>query len=168
MEHGGKCHVATFGCRVNQADSEGILETLRERNLEPTQTHTDADVVVINSCTVTHRSDADIRKLVNRVHRENPAARVVVAGCYAQREPEALVQLAEARGTPVIISSCYESAVGRAALVRFAAAVAPDATHGLGTGPAFAADFEGWLRTDSEHLIASDGALPKEAEWVTC
>ena len=80
----------------------------------------------------------------------------------------ALVQLAEARGTPVIISSCYESAVGRAALVRFAAAVAPDVTHGLGTGPAFAADFEGWLRTDSEHLIASDGALPKEAEWVTC
>ncbi|MEC8253455.1 MAG: enolase C-terminal domain-like protein [Planctomycetota bacterium] len=80
----------------------------------------------------------------------------------------ALVQLAEARGTPVIISSCYESAVGRAALVRFAAAVAPDATHGLGTGPAFAADFEGWLRADGEHLIASDGALPKEAEWVTC
>ena len=50
----------------------------------------------------------------------------------------------------------------------FAAAVAPDATHGLGTGPAFAADSEGWPRADGEHLIASDGALPKEAEWVTC
>ena len=80
----------------------------------------------------------------------------------------ALIHLAEARDTPVIISSCYESAVGRTALVRFAAAVAPDATHGLGTGPAFAADFEGWLRTDGEYLIASDGALPQEAEWVTC
>ena len=80
----------------------------------------------------------------------------------------ALVQLAEARGTPVVISSCYESAVGRAALVRFAAAVAPDVTHGLGTGSAFAADYVGWLRADGEHLIASDGALPEEAEWVTC
>jgi threonylcarbamoyladenosine tRNA methylthiotransferase MtaB len=89
----GKCFVATFGCRVNQADSEDYLRILKSKNYQPTRTHTEADLVVINSCTVTHRSDTDIRKLVHRVERENPAAKVIVAGCYAQRDPEALVQL---------------------------------------------------------------------------
>lgn len=98
----GTCFVATFGCRVNQADSEGILATLAGRGLTPTERPADAEVVVINSCTVTHRSDADIRKLVNRVHRENPAARVVVTGCYAQRDPGALVQL---RGTSAVVGT---------------------------------------------------------------
>lgn len=88
-----RCHVATFGCRVNQADSEGILTTLAERGYTPSDSHLDAEVVVINSCTVTHRSDADVRKLVHRIERENPKAKVVVAGCYAQRAPEALVAL---------------------------------------------------------------------------
>ena len=93
MTDAGKCYVATFGCRVNQADSEEYVETLKTKNFVPTNSHIDADVVVVNSCTVTHRSDADIRKLVNRVQRENPDAKVVVTGCYAQRDPEALVQL---------------------------------------------------------------------------
>lgn len=104
-----KCHVATFGCRVNQADSEGILDTLRARDLEPSASHNDAEIVVINSCTVTHRSDADIRKLVNRVHRENPDAKVVVTGCYAQREPEALVQLG---GTSAVVGHSDREQLG--------------------------------------------------------
>jgi len=94
------CHVATFGCRVNQADSEGIAEALGAREFARSPSHADADLVVINSCTVTHRSDADIRKLVNRVQRENPDAKVVVTGCYAQRDPDALVQLA---GTSAVV-----------------------------------------------------------------
>ena len=94
------CHVATFGCRVNQADSEAIVETLAARDLHASSSHADADVVVINSCTVTHRSDADIRKLVNRVNRDNPGAKVIVTGCYAQRAPEALVQLG---GTSAVV-----------------------------------------------------------------
>jgi len=93
MTGAGKCYVATFGCRVNQADSEEYVETLKAKDYMPTNSHEDADVVVVNSCTVTHRSDADIRKLVNRVQRENPDAKVIVTGCYAQRDPEALVQL---------------------------------------------------------------------------
>ncbi|MCC7386373.1 MAG: tRNA (N(6)-L-threonylcarbamoyladenosine(37)-C(2))-methylthiotransferase MtaB [Deltaproteobacteria bacterium] len=88
-----KCHVATFGCRVNQADTEGILSTLVERGLVPSDSPRDAEVVVINSCTVTHRSDADVRKLVHRIQRENPTAKVIIAGCLAQRDPEALVGL---------------------------------------------------------------------------
>ena len=72
---------------ANQADS-GIRRNLKGKDYVPTSSHVDADVVVVNSCTVTHRSDADIRKLVNRVQRENPDAKVIVTGCYAQRDPE--------------------------------------------------------------------------------
>ncbi len=85
--------VQTFGCRVNQADSAGIAAELDALHLTRSRSHLDADVVVLNTCTVTHRSDADVRKAVHRLERENPGAKVIVTGCYAQREPEALVQL---------------------------------------------------------------------------
>lgn len=86
----GRYFVSTFGCRVNQADSQGLEHELEGARLERATSHRDADVVVINTCTVTHRSDTDVRKLVHRIKRENPAAEVVVTGCYAQRDPEAL------------------------------------------------------------------------------
>lgn len=86
-----RVHLATFGCRVNQADSEGIRAALLSRGLDLADAHDHADVVVINSCTVTHRSDSDLRKLVARVHRDNPGARVVVTGCAAQRDPASAV-----------------------------------------------------------------------------
>ena len=86
-------YVHTFGCRVNQADSAGIAAELEKTDLPRTDTYRDARIVVLNTCTVTHRSDADVRKAVRRVKRENPNAKVIVTGCYAQRDPEALVQL---------------------------------------------------------------------------
>jgi len=77
-----------------------------------------------------------------------------------------LVELAQTSGVPCVVSSAYECAVGRAALVRFAAQVAPDTTHGLGTGPAFARDFEGWVTERGERLTAASGELPEEDAWV--
>jgi len=85
---------------VNQADSEGIVAELAARGLASADDHKSADVVIINSCTVTHRSDADVRKLVARVHRENPGAKVVITGCYAQRDPDALVKI---KGTSAVV-----------------------------------------------------------------
>ncbi|MBI2378235.1 MAG: tRNA (N(6)-L-threonylcarbamoyladenosine(37)-C(2))-methylthiotransferase MtaB [Deltaproteobacteria bacterium] len=93
-----RCHVATFGCRVNQADAEGILSALESSTFEHTSSPRDADLVIIQSCTVTHRSDADIRKLVHRIERENPRARVIVSGCYAQRDPDAVAALSGVHG----------------------------------------------------------------------
>jgi len=52
-----------------------------------------ADVVILNTCTVTAAADEDVRKSIHRVHRENPAARILVTGCYAQRAPEELAGL---------------------------------------------------------------------------
>lgn len=77
------------------------------------------------------------------------------------------LRIAGERALPVVISSAFESAVGRADLVRFAARVAPDVAHGLGTGPAFAEDFSGWLRSEGESLTSGTGELP-EGEWVAC
>lgn len=78
---------------MNQADSAGIAAELEEKALARANSHEDAEIVVLNTCTVTHRSDADVRKAVRRVKRENPNAKVIVTGCYAQRAPDDLVQL---------------------------------------------------------------------------
>jgi len=91
-------HIATYGCRVNQADSAALAQRLDAESWDRVGDERDADVVVVNTCTVTHRSDADVRKAVHRIRRTNPAAKVVVTGCMAQRVPDELVQLGGVRG----------------------------------------------------------------------
>src|ERR1700733_1111818 len=61
--------------------------------LDPAANSSEAQLVVLNSCTVTSFADEDVRKAIHRVHRENPAARILVTGCYAQRAPEELSAL---------------------------------------------------------------------------
>jgi threonylcarbamoyladenosine tRNA methylthiotransferase MtaB len=81
-----KYAVVTFGCRVNQADSLAIEAQLRAKgatNVAPE----DADVVVVNSCSVTATADQGTRQVIRRIVRANPDVRVVVTGCYATREP---------------------------------------------------------------------------------
>jgi len=63
------------------------------KGLRPTAAARDAELVVLNSCTVTASADEDVRKAVHRVHRENPAAQILVTGCYAQRAPEEIALL---------------------------------------------------------------------------
>jgi threonylcarbamoyladenosine tRNA methylthiotransferase MtaB len=78
--------VVTFGCRVNQADSLAIEAALRARGAEPAPSE-EADVVVVNSCSVTATADQGTRQAVRRVARVNPSARIIVTGCYATRSP---------------------------------------------------------------------------------
>jgi len=85
--------VLTFGCRSNQADGAAIRKSFLGRGMIESESFTAADIVVVNTCTVTHRSDKQARQAVRRVHRENPAARIVVAGCYAQRDSGAAADL---------------------------------------------------------------------------
>jgi threonylcarbamoyladenosine tRNA methylthiotransferase MtaB len=82
--------ICTFGCRCNQADSGAIRESLLRKGLLETAGHSEADLVVINTCTVTQRTDQQVRQMVRRVQRDNPCARLVVTGCYAERDPYAL------------------------------------------------------------------------------
>lgn len=83
-------HTLTLGCKLNSFDSAAIEGELASRGFRATADATAADVVVINSCTVTHRADADARKLVRRIRRGNPGCRLLVTGCYAERDAEAL------------------------------------------------------------------------------
>lgn len=85
--------IKNFGCRATQADGAGIAASLAERGLQRIDDHSAADVVVVNTCTVTAEADRHARKYIRRAHRENPAAEILVTGCYAQRSPDDLAAL---------------------------------------------------------------------------
>jgi len=87
-----KFALRTFGCRANQADSFEIEESLRAAGGVPAGVD-DADVVVVNTCSVTGAADRDARNLVRRISARNPAARIFVTGCYATRAPGAVAGL---------------------------------------------------------------------------
>ncbi|MBZ5725958.1 MAG: tRNA (N(6)-L-threonylcarbamoyladenosine(37)-C(2))-methylthiotransferase MtaB [Acidobacteriia bacterium] len=89
----GKFFVQNFGCRATQADGAALESLLAAKGLAPAQERSDADLVVLNTCTVTSAADDDVRQTIRRVHRENPAARILVTGCYAQRAPQELAAL---------------------------------------------------------------------------
>jgi len=93
MKSADSFFLCTFGCRCNQADSAEIRSHLCASSLQETGDQRDAGLIVINSCTVTRRADQQVRQKVRRLHRENPHARIVVAGCYAERDPETLAAI---------------------------------------------------------------------------
>jgi threonylcarbamoyladenosine tRNA methylthiotransferase MtaB len=88
-----KFFVQNFGCRATQADGAALESLLSAKGLEAAAERSHADLVVLNTCTVTSAADDDVRQTVRRVHRENPCARILVTGCYAQRAPEELAAL---------------------------------------------------------------------------
>jgi threonylcarbamoyladenosine tRNA methylthiotransferase MtaB len=87
-----KFTIVTFGCRVNQADSLHLEESLRRQGAEPA-TAESADLVIVNTCSVTASADQGARQTIRRIARANPSARIVATGCYASREPAALAAL---------------------------------------------------------------------------
>jgi threonylcarbamoyladenosine tRNA methylthiotransferase MtaB len=112
--------VENFGCRAARADGEAVSDRLRAAGLcedEPSA----ADVVVVNTCSVTAEADRAARAFIRRTHRQNPAAKVVVTGCYAQRAPE---ELAGLKGVAAVVGNSHKALapeiilglLGRAAL----------------------------------------------------
>jgi len=87
-----KYSVITFGCRVNQADSLGFEEELRAAGAESSPAAA-ADLVIVNTCSVTATSDQGARQTIRRVARDNPSARIVVTGCYATSRPDEIAAL---------------------------------------------------------------------------
>ena len=87
-----KYAIVTFGCRVNQADSLVIEGQLRGRGATPAAPE-HADLVVVNTCSVTASADQGARQTIRRIVRSNPHVRVVVTGCYATRRPDDLREL---------------------------------------------------------------------------
>jgi threonylcarbamoyladenosine tRNA methylthiotransferase MtaB len=89
-----KFFVQNFGCRATQADGAALESLLAGKGLLAAGERAGADLVVLNTCTVTSAADDDVRQTIRRVHRENPEAKILVTGCYAQRAPEELAALA--------------------------------------------------------------------------
>src|SRR6476646_9875435 len=85
--------VHSFGCRATQADGAALDRQLASQGLSHASSAQEADIVVLNTCTVTAAADQDARSSIRRIHRENPAAKIMVTGCYAQRAPEEIAVL---------------------------------------------------------------------------
>src|SRR6516164_2649270 len=79
-------HIENFGCRAARADGEAVASGLSRLGLA-SGSAPEADVVVVNTCSVTAEADREARAYIRRAHRLNPKARIVVTGCYAQRAP---------------------------------------------------------------------------------
>jgi threonylcarbamoyladenosine tRNA methylthiotransferase MtaB len=86
-------YIEQFGCRATQADGAAIERQLREQGSVPAANAASADVVVLNTCTVTAAADTQARDAIRKIHAANPSTRIIVTGCYAQRSPEELAVL---------------------------------------------------------------------------
>jgi threonylcarbamoyladenosine tRNA methylthiotransferase MtaB len=85
--------IEQFGCRATQADGAAIERQLRQQGCALASDSSTADVVVLNTCTVTAAADAQARDAIRKIHAANPATRILVTGCYAQRAPEEIATL---------------------------------------------------------------------------
>ena len=106
-------HVENFGCRASRSDGDAIAANLRRHGLNPAENSGSAHVVIVNTCSVTAEADRQARAFVRRVRRQNPDARIVVTGCYAQRAPQELAALPE---VDAVIGNSHKSMVADVAL----------------------------------------------------
>ena len=98
-------YVENFGCRATQADGAAIERQFRERGLNRASAPAQAEIVVINTCTVTAAADQDARAAIRRIHRQNPSCQIVVTGCYAQRAPD---EIAAMPGVTQVIGNSHK------------------------------------------------------------
>ena len=97
--------VENFGCRATQADGAALERQFEERGLSRACSPAQASVVILNTCTVTNGADQDARAAIRRVRRQNPEARIVVTGCYAQRAPE---EIASLPGVDLVVGNSHK------------------------------------------------------------
>jgi threonylcarbamoyladenosine tRNA methylthiotransferase MtaB len=105
-------YVENFGCRATQADGAAIERQLADQGLSRASTAAEAEVVVLNTCTVTSSADHDARAAIRRIHRLNPGARILVTGCYAQRAPE---DISAIDGVSLVVGNSHKHRLGELA-----------------------------------------------------
>jgi threonylcarbamoyladenosine tRNA methylthiotransferase MtaB len=114
--------IKNFGCRASQADGAAIESSLIAKGLAPSSESADADVLVLNTCTVTSTADDEVRQTVRRLHRERPDARILITGCYAQRAPE---ELAAMPGVSLVVGNSHKTRISEFVAERFLDGAAP-------------------------------------------
>jgi threonylcarbamoyladenosine tRNA methylthiotransferase MtaB len=100
--------IENFGCRATEADAAALRRELLASGLSQAGGHASADVVVLNTCTVTAAADSQAREAVRQIHRANPRAHIVVTGCYAQRAPE---ELASLEGVTWVVGNSHQAEI---------------------------------------------------------
>jgi len=90
-----KIRIITLGCKLNFAESSQLMNTLLAKGHQRAKAGEEADVVIVNTCTVTDTADHKDRQAIHRARRENPHARVLVTGCYARIKPHEIAQMIE-------------------------------------------------------------------------
>jgi threonylcarbamoyladenosine tRNA methylthiotransferase MtaB len=106
-------YVENFGCRATQADGAALERQFEEQGLVCASSPLQASVVVLNTCTVTAAADQDARAAIRRVQRQNPEAKIVVTGCYAQRVPE---EVAALPGVSIVVGNSHKHQLAEIAL----------------------------------------------------
>lgn len=87
--------INTLGCKVNQYESQQIIQFLTERNLLYVQNFESAELIIIHTCSVTHTASAKSRQFVHKAQKLNPNAKIVISGCLAKSDPKELKKLGE-------------------------------------------------------------------------
>src|SRR5688572_26982703 len=105
--------VANFGCRASQSEGSAVEQELLAGSATPAESAFAADVVIVNTCTVTEEADREARQLIRRISSRNPQAQVVITGCYAQRAPE---QLAVLPGVSHVVGNSHKPILGKLTL----------------------------------------------------
>jgi threonylcarbamoyladenosine tRNA methylthiotransferase MtaB len=88
-----KFKVVSLGCRTNQYEGQAFHDQLTQMGYEKARDHESADLCIVNTCTVTESADSSSRHEIRQLHRQNPGAKIVVTGCYAERQPETVKQI---------------------------------------------------------------------------
>ena len=108
-------HVENFGCRATQADGAALECQFESRGLARPPS-ADADLVILNTCTVTHAADQDARAAIRRAQRQNPLAKIIVTGCYAQRAP---AEIAALPGVSCVVGNSHKHQLAEIVLDEF-------------------------------------------------
>ena len=136
------CRLVTLGCKVNQYETQLVLETLERNGFREAATDEPADLCVVNTCTVTNNGDSRSRQVIRQLAKQNPGTRTLVMGCYATRDPRAVSSL----------PSVFEVVTDKREL--------PDilARHGIHDMPSGISRFEGRKRA---YVKVQDGCILK-------
>jgi threonylcarbamoyladenosine tRNA methylthiotransferase MtaB len=105
-------HVENFGCRASQADGASIAARLDALGLNQANRLRDANVLILNTCSVTEEADRQARAYVRKARRDNPEIRILVTGCYAQRAPQEVARLS---GVDLVVGNSHKAQVAEAA-----------------------------------------------------
>ncbi|HET9406962.1 MAG TPA: radical SAM protein, partial [Candidatus Sulfotelmatobacter sp.] len=153
-------HVQNFGCRATQADGAALERQFEERGLVESSA-SEADIVVLNTCTVTAAADQDARAAIRRVRRNNPKARIVVTGCYAQRASD---EIAALPGVSAVVGNSHKHQLAELIVGNTSGLAESSGSRAAGNSTADQTCDSGWRSASSAAISPLAAASASAAE----